>query len=42
MVYGGTFCERRRTRVSFEDYGGSIMASSLRHHMEIIHCIVLP
>ena len=38
-----TFWDRKKTRVSCEECrGGAMAASSLRHHMEIVHVIVLP
>ena len=39
---GPTFQEMERTRVSCEVYGGTMVASSLRYHMEIAHGRLLP
>ena len=41
-VEGTTFLERNRTSISYEDCRGEMAASSLRHHMERSHGIVLP
>ena len=41
MVEGETFLERKRTRVSHEECGGTMLASYLCHRMERIHRIVL-
>ena len=38
---GPTFWERKRTRVSCEECGETMAASSLRHHMERAHGRVL-
>ena len=38
---GPTFWERKRTRVSCEEYRGAMVESSLRHHMERSHGILL-
>ena len=38
---GETFKERKRSRVICTECGGTMAASSLRHHMEISHGIVL-
>ena len=38
---GGNFRERRRTRVSCANFGGTMAASSLCHHIERSHGIVL-
>ena len=35
------FREWKKTRVSFEEFGTAMSASSLRHHMEIYHWIVM-
>ena len=42
MGEGGTFWERKKTRVSFEDCRGAMAVSSILRHMERIHRIVLP
>ena len=39
---GPTFWQRKRTRVSCEECGETKAASTLQHHMEISHGIVLP
>ena len=42
MGEGPTFQERKITSISFEECGGTMAMSSLRHHMERSHSIVLP
>ena len=39
---GLTFWDRKKTRVSCEECGGAMATSSLRHHIERSHFIVLP
>ena len=39
---GPTFRKRKRTRVSCKEYGGTMAASSLRHHIERSHGKLLP
>ena len=39
---GATFRERKRTGVICAECGGTMPASSLRHHMERSHVIVMP
>ena len=41
MVEGATFRERKRTRLSCAECGEGMLVSSLRHHMERSHSIVL-
>ena len=42
MGEGNTFWDQKKTRVIYKECGGEMMASSLLHHMEITHKIVLP
>ena len=37
IIEGATFRKRKRTRVSYGEYGVTMAVSSLRHHMESIH-----